>query len=760
VQSGRTGAAMVLTMNWRSPVGVNSQKRFRLKSASVEGTAWVRLEGKRGNLVLWCELAKKRFDGTAEHAALGALHSLIPQLPELEGDYAGLRAPSAPKAWSEATDSVEPFLERLGLAGRLEDRTISFSNQGNPSKLLRRAAVVFLALDPRVRELVHEAEWDRARNEAIELFGDSADVLLQLMDNERGKARLSDLLGTNIVAERNLRLEEDVIATLRKLTPERLVHFGVGSGAVFKRIVDTVPLKEAYGVESSLVRLERARRKTMDRAKVFHGSIIEPPAQINGASVALFVESFPRGDDERLRQAETILFEQMQFDWVLSAERIEVGQLREWVSKIEERSDYRGRCWQVENAGAVALFRRQKDRKTLEVAPHGPFTISTELFPKIEMQECQWASTLDAFSHQTIDPRWLMYLPSGLCSIQNQRPDGLIEHPQAALDYYDNEHVSHVVAELKHMGSRAIAVVCRDEEAGRKRFGPSGGGCIYTRNGRPFFEDPSEVLSELRQGLSRAKVWEKLETDWVCLDGELLPWTLKAEGLLEDAHGEILQSGVGANRELLWALQQMDVDVGVVRERLERYERYGKVLQKYRVEGAEPMRFAPFHVIATEGRSFFSRSHLWHMTMLKELVNDAGGMFLETPFRVVPRGNKRAEERLISWWLRLSEEGAEGLVIKPMRFIQDGRRGLAQPGIKCRGREHLRLVYGPAYDLPDNIVKLLDRESLVNRRNKHRRILKQFALSVEGVERFIKREPLARVQECVRGVLSLETREQ
>lgn len=751
---------MVLAMNWRSPLGVNSQRRFRLRSDSVEGTAWVRLEGQRGNLVVWCELVKKRFDGTVEHAVLGALHSLVAQLSEFEGDYAALRAASVPKAWIEAAASLTPLLERLGLSVRFEDRAISLSDKGSPLGLLKRAAIAFLALDPKVRELVHEAEWDRARNEAIELFGDSADFLLQLMDNERGKARLANVLGTSAVAEKNLRLEEDVIASLRKLNLERIVHFGVGSGALFKRIVDTVPLKEALGVESSLVRLERAKRKLLDRAKVVHGSVIEPPTEINGASLALFVESFPRGDDERLRQAEAALFQQVQFDWVMSAERIEVGQLREWVSAVEERSGYRGRCWQVENAGAVALLRRQKDRRKCEVSARAPMMISTELFPKIEFQERQWASTLDAFSHHTIDPRWLMYLPSGLCSIQSQRADGLIEHPQSALDYYNNERVPHVVAELKHMGSRAIVVVCRDEEAGRRRFGPPEGGCIYTRNGRPFFEDPSEVLSELRQGLSRAKVWEKLATDWVCLDGEFLPWTLKAERLLEDAHGEVLQTGVGANRELLWALQRMDVDVDAVRERLERYERYGKMLQKYRLEGRSPMRFAPFHVVATEGRSFFKRSHLWHMTFLKELVSNAGGVFQETPFRVVRLGDRRAEEHLISWWGHLSEEGAEGLVIKPMRFIQDGRRGLAQPGIKCRGREHLRMVYGPDYDLPDNTVKLLDRESLVNRRNKHRRILRQFALSIEGVERFIKREPLSRVQECVRGVLSLETREQ
>jgi protein phosphatase len=93
------------------------------------------------------------------------------------------------------------------------------------------------------------------------------------------------------------------------------------------------------------------------------------------------------------------------------------------------------------------------------------------------------------------------------------------------------------------------------------------------------------------------------------------------------------------------------------------------------------------------------------------------------------------------------------MVVKPASPLVQGRRGLAQPGVKCRGREYLRLIYGPEYTLPANLARLRER----NLGRKRSMAISEFALGVEALERFVRREPAFRVHECVFGVLALES---
>jgi protein phosphatase len=93
------------------------------------------------------------------------------------------------------------------------------------------------------------------------------------------------------------------------------------------------------------------------------------------------------------------------------------------------------------------------------------------------------------------------------------------------------------------------------------------------------------------------------------------------------------------------------------------------------------------------------------------------------------------------------------MVVKPLDFVAKGRRGIAQPGVKCRGREYLRLVYGPEYAAPANLNRLRQR----NLSAKHSLALREFALGIEALERFVRRDPLYRVHECVFGVLAPES---
>jgi protein phosphatase len=106
-----------------------------------------------------------------------------------------------------------------------------------------------------------------------------------------------------------------------------------------------------------------------------------------------------------------------------------------------------------------------------------------------------------------------------------------------------------------------------------------------------------------------------------------------------------------------------------------------------------------------------------------------------------------------AWWAELTARGGEGMVVKPLEFVARGRRGLVQPALKTRGREYLRIIYGPEYTEPANLERLRSR-GLGRKRSL---AIREFALGIEALERFVRGEPLRRVHECVFGVLALES---
>jgi protein phosphatase len=124
-----------------------------------------------------------------------------------------------------------------------------------------------------------------------------------------------------------------------------------------------------------------------------------------------------------------------------------------------------------------------------------------------------------------------------------------------------------------------------------------------------------------------------------------------------------------------------------------------------------------------------------------------------TPYRLIDVTDQASEAEGTAWWEEMTGRGGEGMVVKPMDFVVRGPRGLVQPAIKCRGREYLRIIYGPEYTVPENLERLR-RRGLGAKRSL---ALREFALGIESVERFVRREPLRRVHECVFGVLALES---
>ncbi|MBI3725598.1 hypothetical protein HY251_16850 [bacterium] len=164
------------------------------------------------------------------------------------------------------------------------------------------------------------------------------------------------------------------------------------------------------------------------------------------------------------------------------------------------------------------------------------------------------------------------------------------------------------------------------------------------------------------------------------------------------------------------------------------------------------VKIAPFHLLATEGRTYFDRDHVWHMETLATLA-DADAVFTKTAWRLVNVLADASVKGAIDWWGELTGKGGEGMVVKPRPFVARSGSKIVQPAVKCRGREYLRIIYGPDYTEPEQLTELRKR-GLAHKRSL---ALRELALGLEGLARFARREPLRRVHECVFGVLALES---
>ena len=396
----------------------------------------------------------------------------------------------------------------------------------------------------------------------------------------------------------------------------------------------------------------------------------------------------------------------------------------------------------------------------------GRRAVDTRLMKNVTLREQNTLPALEVMSRFAANPKWIVYLPPTMSPPQTTARAGLLEHPDEAFAYYRTQGVAQVVCEEKHMGSRAVLIVCRDADAARKSFGVTSGeaGVVLTRTGRRFFPElatETALLERVREAASAAGLWERFETSWICLDAELMPWSAKAQELLRTQYacvGSAARAGLAAASAALAAASARGVDVAAIeertRERSERAALYTAAYQRYcwPVESVDDLRLAPFHLLATEGRVHTERDHLWHLAVLDELTV-AGGVLQSTRRLVVDTNDEASLARGVAWWEELTGSGGEGMVVKPLEFIVRGKRGLVQPAVKCRGREYLRIIYGPDYDLPANLERLRERGVFAKRSLAQR----EFALGIEALERFVRKEPLRRVHECVFGVLALET---
>jgi protein phosphatase len=417
--------------------------------------------------------------------------------------------------------------------------------------------------------------------------------------------------------------------------------------------------------------------------------------------------------------------------------------------------------------GTPALTSQQQLDDVLDMEDVlGKRIISTRLHHNVTIREENAVAALEVMSRFAANPKWLIYLPPTMSPTETTSAPGHLEHPAEAFAYYRREGISTVVCEQKHMGSRAVVVICRDEEAARARFGIIGeSGICYTRTGRRFFEDlqlESEFLASIRSALTAVDFWSEFATDWACLDCELMPWSAKAQELLRQQYAAVGAVSLAALPQAVTALEKalgngLEIAplLAVTRNRLEMAGQYVESYRRYcwPVHSLADLKIAPFHLLAVEGKTFCDKDHVWHMKTLARICAAGSGLLLATPYLTVDLADAESEERAIRWWVELTGRGGEGMVVKPLDFVAQGRRGVTQPAVKCRGREYLRIIYGPEYTSPPNLERLRSRGVSAKRSLAAR----EFALGIEGLERFVAREPLRRVHECIFGVLALES---
>jgi polynucleotide kinase-phosphatase len=393
-------------------------------------------------------------------------------------------------------------------------------------------------------------------------------------------------------------------------------------------------------------------------------------------------------------------------------------------------------------------------RRVVETAHHGRLTVRAE----------QAAAALEVMSRFAVDPRWLLYLPPTMSpTATSKRPD-VLEHPDEAFAGFRADGVRSLVCEEKHMGSRAVVLVCRDPGVASVSFGIEGDGAVVTRTGRPFFDADLTglLLARMRDAVGAAGLWDELDTGWLLLDAELMPWSAKARQLIVDQYASV---GASASAALPAAVRALSgaADRGVdVTELLARtgsrvanatafraaYRRYC-----WPTEGLTGVRLAPFQLLASAGRTYHDLGHDWHLALADRLVAADGDLFATTRRLAVDTTEPDSTAAGVRWWEELTGAGGEGMVVKPAGNLTRAGRGLAQPGVKVRGREYLRIIYGPDYTAPEHLDRLRGR-SLATKRSLARR---EYALGIEGLERVARGEPLWRVHECVFAVLALES---
>lgn len=396
----------------------------------------------------------------------------------------------------------------------------------------------------------------------------------------------------------------------------------------------------------------------------------------------------------------------------------------------------------------------------------GKQIIQTRLLNKVAIMENNAIQALETMSRFAISPNWLTYLPPTMSPCETSKLADYLEHPQEAFDYFKENSVEKIICEEKHMGSRAVITICQNSEIAKKRFDANKNeiGVIYTRTGRAFFNNESVekiLLSKIQEALTKTNFWGKFQTQWVTLDCELMPWSEKAKSLVLNQYASNAVSGkiaITSAEQMIQKAMKRGIDMqnisSNIQDKKESNTLFTNAYREYcwNINSIEDYKIAPFHILATEGKVHIDKNHEWHMKTISDFCQESE-ILMATNYQIIDVNDLSQQEKITNWWLELTKNGGEGMVVKPYDFIVTTEKGFIQPAIKCRGKEYLRIIYGAEYTFPENLEKLKRR----NVKGKQRLASREFALGIEALERFVNKQPLRKYHQCVFGILALES---
>lgn len=426
------------------------------------------------------------------------------------------------------------------------------------------------------------------------------------------------------------------------------------------------------------------------------------------------------------------------------------------IVQVEAKQDYA----QVDDNPLAMLEAKRLNPPNIGKFMNG-YTVETEAIGSVKVSKETALPSIDLVSHHTVPLEELVYIPPTMSPTPKPAAEeGYLEHPNEAIDYYRELGITRLIAEKKHMGSRAILLLFKNEDAAEQAIGRRTKGIIYTRSGRRFFESEQEleVVTRLHQSLTSNDYFTSHQTEFVLLDAEILPWNLKARELIRNQYAHVAEQALLDRAQLKRSLESAVNRVDGVREwytevsqKLEQAETFKQAYQTYcwDVKDINAIKIAPFHVLAHSEETFFDKTHEWHMTM-NQRFSEMDELFLATDYRIIEDAETAID--VIEWWKSMTEDGHEGIVIKPERFLTQVEGKLIQPAIKVRGRKYLSIIYGMDYLEPENLKRLKKR----NVSKKQKLALREFALGIEGVKRFVERDSLERYHECVLATLAME----
>ena len=367
------------------------------------------------------------------------------------------------------------------------------------------------------------------------------------------------------------------------------------------------------------------------------------------------------------------------------------------------------------------------------------------------------APALEVLTRYALPPKWIAWLPPTMAAPPAASEGSHLERPKEALEAMAKLGVTHVVAQRKHMGSRAVAVLGREAGALEASFGTRREGFVYTRTGRRLHMTGVEdaVVGALREGIEKAGLWNVWGAAWVILDCELMPWSAMARGLI-DSHYRSVES---AGRSVFQALEEatrkgsvsgadMRTIDGLGRERQECIGQFATALDCYDEAQETPVRIGPFAVVATEREVWLQRPVMEHSRACDAIAKHAPEMVVETPWMECEIGNDSDEEHLDTWWANEIGQGGEGIVVKNAQPLAHPR---APSALKVRGPEYLRIIYGPEYTR--EMAGLRRRAT----RTKGWLARHEEALGLEGISLKLEGAALHEVYRCVLAVLGLES---